>query len=145
MQTLVCPVNTVGVMGKGLALQFAERFPGLLPRYKWRCNVTYPHDPSYRFRAGMTWLCRSGGWNPEWDKWIICFATKGHWRVLSELEYIETGLQKIARLYEIQGITSIAFPKLGCGLGRLAWPDVKLLFDKYLDLIDIPVEVYIYD
>ena len=146
MQTLVVPVNTVGVMGAGLAKKFAERYPGLLPRYQWRCNVRYPKDPSYTFRAGMTWLCRTYP-----DKWgngqkefgILCFATKGHWRNLSKLRYIENGLIDLTTTYGASGLTSIAFPKLGCGLGGLDWADVKLLFDEYLELLEIPVEIYI--
>jgi len=145
MQTLVVPVNTVGVMGKGLALQFAQRYPGLLARYQWRCNVRYPHDPSYTFKAGRTWLCRR---YPDeqpcsWNKWILCFATKGHWRNPSKLEYIEDGLKDLTTTYGAAGLAGIALPKLGCGLGGLAWSDVQLLFEKYLDLMGIPVEVYI--
>jgi len=151
MQTLVCPVNTVGVMGAGLARQFAEKYPGLLSQYQWRCNLRLPYAPDYTFRAGMTWLCRGvineqkypNKPNNRWGKWIICFATKGHWRNLSKLKYIEDGLKDLTTTYWAAGLTSIAFPKLGCGLGGLDWADVKLLFDQYLDLMGVPAEIYI--
>ena len=154
MQTLVVPVNTVGVMGKGLALQFAERYPGILGQYQWRCNVSYPrtiNNDDFAFKAGMTWLCRgiineqkyTNEMKNKWNKWIICFATKGHWRSPSKLKYIEDGLIDLTTTYWAAGLTGIAFPKLGCGLGGLDWSDVKELFDKYLDLMGIPVEVYI--
>jgi len=130
MQTLVNPVNTVGVMGAGLALQFARRYPEMERLYQARCN-------DGGFGAGKLWLCRL---RP--GRWILCFATKGHWRDSSRLEYIERGLGSFVRTYEAEGIASIAFPMLGCGLGGLSWNDVAPIMESYLALIDINVQIY---
>ena len=131
MQTLVNPVNTVGVMGSGLACEFSRRYPEMLNVYKQHCQ-----DGS--FKMGTLWIYRA------FDKWILNFPTKKHWRDPSELIYIEAGLTTFVRTYEVRGITSIAFPKLGCGLGKLGWPPVRILFEKYLGSIEIPIEVYAY-
>jgi len=136
-QTLVVPVNTVGVMGAGLAWQFAKAYPKIVPRYKWRCDVRYPDDRDFDFRAGKIWLCRL-----QPDRWIICFATKSHWSMPSKLEWIEAGLQDFALYYKIRGITSVAFPKLGCGLGGLDWNDVKPVMEDYLMPLDLNVQIY---
>lgn len=131
MQTLVVPVNTVGVMGKGLALQFAKKYPEMEEEYKGYCAT-------YDFKIGKLLIYRDSPY-----RWILNFPTKGHWYNKSQLVYIDEGLDTLVLTYKYHGITSIAFPKLGCGLGGLAWADVRLLFDKYLDLMGIPVEVYI--
>lgn len=130
MQTLVCPVNTVGVMGAGLAKEFAQKYPKMAKEYTQNCW-------SNSFDVGCLWIYRTD------DKWILNFPTKTDWHLSSKLRYIKSGLITFVDTYEQEGIRSIALPKLGCGLGGLAWPDVKELFDKYLDLMDIPVEVYI--
>jgi len=130
MQTLVCPVNTVGVMGAGLAKQFAQKYPKMAKEY---AQYTWSNS----FDVGCLWIYRTD------DKWILNFPTKTDWHLLSKLWYIELGLKTFVDTYEQEEIESIAFPKLGCGLGGLQWPDVKELFDEYLDSMDIPVEVYI--
>jgi len=131
MQTLVNPVNTVGVMGKGLAKEFANRYPEMLGPYKALCQAGTGLMP------GQPWLYKSV------SRWIYNFPTKNHWSNPSELQFIDWGLARFVRTHNSLGITGIAFPKLGCGLGGLYWPDVKELFDEYLDSISIPVEVYI--
>jgi len=131
MQTLVNPVNTVGVMGAGLAKEFAKKYPEMEEEYKSYCAA-------YDFKIGKLLIYH---YSPH--RWILNFPTKGHWYNKSQLVYIDEGLDTFVLTYKYHGIESIAFPKLGCGLGGLAWPDVQLLFEKYLDLMGIPVEVYI--
>ena len=78
----------------------------------------------------------------EKDHWIMLFPTKKHWRESSQLEYIEQGLKKLVDTYASKGITSIAFPRLGCGCGELDWRDVQPLMEHYL--ASLPIDVYIY-
>lgn len=130
MQTLVCPVNTVGVMGKGLAKEFARRHPKMEEEYKGYCAA-------YDFKIGKLLI-----YSDSFHRQVLLFPTKGHWYNKSQLVYIDEGLDTFALTYKYHGIRSIAFPKLGCGLGGLDWLDVVKLFEKYLGDIDIPVEVY---
>lgn len=133
MQTLVNPVNTVGVMGKGLAKQFKIRFPSMFEAYKAACgNHTLGIGDLHLYRAD--------------DKWILNFPTKAHWRAQSKLEYIEAGFTRFSEIYQQGEITSIAFPMLGCGLGGLDWKaEVKPLMEQYLKDLNIPVEIYTTD
>lgn len=127
-KALVNTVNTVGAMGKGLALAFAKRYPNMLADYKRKC---------YRkqLRVGKVDFYRDG------DTTIVNFPTKAHWRNPSKMEWIESGLADFCARYQDYGITSVAFPKLGAGLGGLPWYQVKALMVKYL--ADLPIEVYI--
>ena len=128
-QTIVNTVNTVGVMGKGIALEFKKRYPSMFESYKSACEKN-------RLKTGSLMLFY------EADHWVLNFPTKEHWRSPSRLEYIEQGLIKFTNIYVEYGITSIAFPKLGCGNGDLSWDDVKPLMEKYLK--DLPIDIYIY-
>lgn len=131
-QVLVNPVNTVGVMGKGLAKEFKRRYPDMFKQYKTLCN-------NQEFDIGLLWLYQSP------DKWILNFPTKKHWRGKSKLEYIEVGLKKFAETYESKNIISISFPMLGCGLGELDWESqVRPLMEGYLKDLPIDVSVYIF-
>lgn len=127
MQTLVNPVNTVGIMGKGLALIFKNKYPEMFAEYKIQCYNS-------ALDIGKLFI-----WEGE-KKQIICFPTKKNWRDPSRLEYIESGLDELVRTYK--GLT-IAFPMLGCGLGGLDWVDVKPLMEKYLNKLDSSIEIYI--
>ena len=129
-QTVVNTVNTVGVMGKGLAAAFKERFPPMFLEYKKVCD-------SNGLRPGSSWL-----WKGH-DQWVLNFATKKHWRNPSKLEYVRDGLDEFRKTYEKNGIREIAFPRLGCGNGGLDWDVVKpLMVDK---LHDLPIAVFIHD
>ena len=128
-QVLVNTVNTVGVMGKGIALEFKKRYPEMFETYKKQCD-------KHNLTIGRLML-----WYAP-DHWILQFPTKEHWRNPSKLEYIEKGLMAFVRKYADYNITSIAFPKLGCGKGELNWTDVKTVMEKYLK--DLPIDVYIY-
>ena len=128
-QTIVNTVNTVGVMGKGIALEFKKRYPSMFETYKLACEKK-------RLKTGKLMLCY------EADHLVLIFPTKENWRNPSRLEYIEQGLIKFTNMYAESGITSIAFPRLGCGNGELSWDEVRLLMEKYLK--DLPIDIYIY-
>jgi O-acetyl-ADP-ribose deacetylase (regulator of RNase III) len=129
-KVLVNAVNTVGVMGKGIALRFKQTYPDMFKAYQRLCE-------SDQFDIGQLWLYKTP------DKWILNFPTKKHWRQKSRAEYIDMGLQKFVSTYNEQGITSISFPLLGCGAGGLDWQtQVQPLMEKYLR--DLPITIYIH-
>lgn len=128
-QVIVNTVNTVGVMGKGLALSFKKRYPQMFEAYKRACD-------KHQLTIGKLMLFYAP------DHWILMFPTKENWRNPSKLEYLEAGLHKFVNTYAEKGITSIAFPKLGCGNGELFWSDVKPVMEKYLK--QLPITVYVY-
>lgn len=128
-QVQVNTVNTVGVMGKGIALQFKNKYPDMFKAYQHKCE-------NHMFDVGNLYLWKTT------DKWVLLFPTKKHWRNPSKIEYIEKGLKNFTDNYERLGIESIAFPKLGCGNGNLDWRVVKPLMEKYLK--PLPITVYIY-
>lgn len=129
-QTLVCPVNTEGAMGKGLAEQFKHRYPKMYEAYKKACRRLY----FTRFRNYV--------YSVSEERKILCLPTKMHWRYPSKIEWIDAALRDVARLYELHGITELAIPAIGCGEGHLAWEEVKPLIYKYLD--PLPIKVYLY-
>jgi len=128
-QVIVNTVNTVGVMGKGLALSFRQRYPDMFQRYKKVCERR-------QLTIGKLMLFY------EQDHWLLLFPTKENWRNPSKLEYIEKGLLKFVDTYAEKNIVSIAFPRLGCGNGELDWNAVRPLMEKYLK--PLPIDVYIY-
>jgi len=129
-QVLVNTVNTVGVMGRGIALEFKRLFPEMYRQYRELCERG-------QFKIGMLWLYKSP------NKWVLNLPTKKHWRNPSRVEYVDEGLRKFVSSYADSGIHSIAFPALGCGNGELDFEtQVKPLMEKYLR--QLPVEVFIY-
>lgn len=131
-EALVCPVNCVGVMGKGLALEFKKRYPKMYIAYKDLCR-------DGRLNPGLWVKCMYKG---IYDHDIILFATKSHWVRPSELEYIAQGLQLFQERYFDMSISSIAFPALGCGCGGLDWDMVYKIMAIYLEPLPIVCEVY---
>lgn len=129
-QVLVNTVNTVGVMGKGVALEFKKQYPDMFKTYERVCSEK-------KLDIGKLMLWRGS------DKWVLLFPTKKHWRNPSKLEYIEAGLQKFVATYAEKGITSIAFPRLGCGNGGLDWELVRPMMEQYLKRLPIPVYIYV--
>jgi len=124
VQTIVNPVNTVGVMGVGLALHFKKKYPDMYYQYRKHCD-------SGLLTVGRLWVYDAG------DRKILNFPTKTHWRLKSEIEYINSGLENLAVTYKRRGITSIAFPLIGCGHGGLAKEVVIDSMDKYLSNIKL--------
>lgn len=129
-QTLVNTVNCVGVMGKGVALGFKQRFPEMYEDYVIRC------------RRGQVKLGRPYVYKRLVEPWILNFPTKDHWRAVSRLSDIAAGLEYLTGHYREWGITSLAVPPLGCGNGQLDWNVVGPTLYRYLDKLDIPVEMY---
>lgn len=130
-QTLVNPVNCVGVMGAGLALEFKRRYPAMFDAYRRNCA-------SGLLDVGSLQLHKS----PE--KWVLNFPTKRHWRDPSRLEWIDAGLAKFVATYAARGIESVSLPMLGCGLGGLRWDDVRPLMERHIGALPIRVLVHEY-
>jgi len=116
---LVNTVNCVGVMGKGIALQFKMAFPENFIQYYKACQ-------NKDVRIGRMFITKQL-FKP---KYIINFPTKEHWKEESKLEYISRGLIDLKEKIKDLKIKSIAIPPLGAGLGGLNWPDVKNLIIK---------------
>jgi O-acetyl-ADP-ribose deacetylase (regulator of RNase III) len=132
-QTIVNTVNCVGVMGKGIALTLKKKYPDMFKKYKDICDKKL-------LTPGKLYLYKKE------TPWILNFPTKDHWRNSSKIEYIEEGLIKFINTYKEKGITSIAFPLLGCANGGLNWDfQVKPIMEQYLSNLDITVEIWIYD
>ncbi len=138
-EVIINPVNTVGVMGKGLALQFKQKFPTNYKIYKEACK-------NKTINIGKLLLVSNfnNESNLERKKFIINFPTKKHWRNPSNIEYIEEGLKDLVRIIENNSFESMAIPALGCGLGGLEWKNVKLLIEKYLGNLE-GIEIVIYE
>ncbi|NDU74145.1 Appr-1-p processing protein [Actinomadura sp. DSM 109109] len=129
-QALVNTVNTVGVMGKGIALQFKRAFPDNFSAYARACAEG-------RVRPGRIFATSIDG-----DRWILNFPTKRHWRQPSRLEDVRAGLDDLARAMVELRITSVAVPPLGCGNGGLDWPQVRRLIIEKLGGLDAEVRLY---
>ncbi len=149
LQTLTISVNTVGVMGKGLASRTRYQFPDVYVAYQDACRQKQLQvgKPYLYKREGSLdrQLADDPGSLPEINanKWFLLFPTKKNWREQSELEWIEEGLQWIVESYRREGIESLAVPALGCGLGGLEWRTVGPLMCKYLRQLDIDVAIYL--
>lgn len=133
-QTLVCPVNCVGVMDEGLALSFNHAYPGIFERYKYYCDKSL-------LRPGMLWLYNAFG------RKVLCFPTRlddSSKSESNEFECVESGLAKFCATYKDKGITSVAFPLLGFVDGGRLWESTSMdLLESYLHTVDIPVEIYV--
>jgi|SRR5271166_4670242 len=133
-EALVNTVNTVGVMGKGIALMFKEAFPKNFEAYEEACKER-------KVRLGEMFVTESD--ELIGPKWIINFPTKAHWRFPSQLKWIAKGLTDLKRVLIERGIRSVAVPPLGTGNGGLAWGEVKRLIQSTLgDLQNVEVIVY---
>ena len=149
MQTLTVSVNTIGIMGKGLASRAKYQFPDVYVVYQDACRKKWlkmgkPYlykreasldDELFDEPANLT--------TPNGIKWFLLFPTKGHWRDNSDIEGIEEGLRWLTTNYKNEGISSIALPALGCGLGNLDWKDVGPIMCRNLAPLEIPVVIYL--
>src|SRR5215510_12617479 len=111
-EALVNTVNTVGVMGKGIALMFKERFDDNFKRYAEACKAK-------EVRTGKMFVTAVSELNGP--KWIVNFPTKQSWRAPSKLEWIVEGLQDLRQFLVSKGVQSVAIPPLGAGNGGLEW------------------------
>lgn len=133
-EAIVNTVNCVGVMGKGIALQFKQAFPDNFTYYAKACDEK-------KVKPGQMLVFKSGGiLNP---KYIINFPTKRHWKAKSKIEDIESGLVNLIEQVKSLEIRSIAVPPLGAGLGGLAWPAVKKRIEEAFEgLPDVRVLLF---
>ena len=129
-EAIINPVNIVGVMGKGLALQFKEKYPLNFKLYHNACK-------NNKVQIGKMSATR------ENNKIIINFPTKKHWRNPSKIEYINSGLDSLILLIQQNNIKSVSIPPLGCGCGGLNWNDVKQLIIQKLSILDnVIINIY---
>lgn len=133
-EALVNTVNTVGVMGKGIALQFKNQFPNNYKLYAKACKENEVQTGKLFVTEESTLL--------EGRKIIVNFPTKTDWRKPSEYEYVERGLVQLAKLIQEKNIQSIAVPPLGAGNGGLDWNKVKLIIEQHLSGLNCEVQLY---
>jgi O-acetyl-ADP-ribose deacetylase (regulator of RNase III) len=126
---LVNTVNTVGVMGKGVALSFKTRWPEIMPEYQALC------DDGRLIPGGCALLPLPGAQS----RWWAALATKHHWRYPSRYRWVENGLNKLAELANEVGATSIAIPPPGCGNGGLVWHTVRPMVVSALSSFDLRI------
>ena len=133
-EALVNTVNCVGVMGRGIALQFKRRYPGNFRAYAAACNRG-------DVEPGRVFVFETGQLtNP---RYIINVPTKRHWRAKSRLEDIESGLEALAEAISTRHIHSVAIPPLGCGMGGLDWDEVRPRIEAALSALpDISALVF---
>ena len=133
-EALVNPVNTVGVMGKGLALAFRQHFDLNHRLYVAACQAG-------ELQVGKMFVTETGqAFGP---RWVVNFPTKQHWRQPSQLRWVSDGLIDLRRFIAQHQVRSISIPALGAGLGGLAWPDVRAAIESALaELDDVQIAVY---
>ena len=132
---LVNTVNTVGIMGKGIALQFKRAWPEMFADYMVACERG-------EVRLGHMHVWSTGSLTSP--RYIVNFPTKAHWRSRSRLADIESGLHDLVRVIAEREIKSIAVPPLGCGNGGLEWADVEPLIHRVLGPIETAVDIRIF-
>ena len=135
VDALVNTVNCVGVMGRGIALEFKKAFPRNFKEYAIQCKMN-------EIKPGKVFVYKTGQLTPPF--YIINFPTKRHWRGKSRLEDIEAGLSALKKEIESLPIQSIAIPPLGCGLGGLNWEDVRTRLQSTLEEFD-KIKIVLYE
>jgi O-acetyl-ADP-ribose deacetylase (regulator of RNase III) len=149
MQTLTVSVNLQGIMGKGLASRAKYQFPDVYVYYQDACRakrITATKPAVYKREASLDEELADLATplnTPNSVKWFLLFATKRRWQENSRLDDIEGGLAWFRDHFRAQGVTSVALPALGCGLGGLEWADVGPLMCRYLHGIGIGVAIYL--
>ena len=136
--TIVNTVNTVGVMGAGIAYEFKLRFPEMFEKYKSFCD-------SGHIDIGNLWIYKLTKNDNKMYEYILNFPTKKDWKYPSKIEYLEKGLQKFVDTYKEKGILSIAFPLLGASKGGIEEDVSMKIMKKYLERVDINVEIWQFD
>lgn len=150
-QTLVNTVNCVGIMGKGIALEFKKRFPAMFIDYQKKCKsqevilgrpYLYKGKEEIKQSTFFDFESKENKLNSSVNHWILNFPTKDHWRSTTSLNDIIIGIEYLLKHYKKWGIESMAIPPLGCGQGQLEWRIVGPTLYRYLDKLDIPIEFY---
>jgi O-acetyl-ADP-ribose deacetylase (regulator of RNase III) len=132
-EALVNTVNTVGVMGKGIALMFKERFAKNYRSYSAACKAGEVETG----KVHVTTVDELGG-----PRWIVNFPTKRHWRSPSQMAWVTEGLHDLRRFLIEQQVKSVAIPPLGAGNGGLNWPDVREQIVAVLSDLEVDVVVF---
>lgn len=134
VDALVNTVNCVGIMGKGIALQFKKAYPQNYLAYKKACTRKEVHPGKmFVYPTNTLWGVR----------FIINFPTKKHWKEMSRIEYIENGLNHLLTVIQTNKISSIAIPPLGCGNGGLEWEKVKeIIINKLKEVPETKIILY---
>jgi O-acetyl-ADP-ribose deacetylase (regulator of RNase III) len=127
VEAVVNPVSCVGVMGRGLAAQIKQAYPANFEAYRKACG-----DGDIHLGRMFVYRRRTN----HYPKYIINFPTKFSWKARDYILDIHNGLIDLARFIQDKGITSIAIPALGCGLGGLDWGQVKFLIEQTLSGIE---------
>lgn len=131
MHTLVCPVNAIGAMGKGLAKQFKLRYPDYYLAYRRACLV----DVVFRTEKCFVY-------DIDEDRKIYSLLTKWNWRYPSQFRWVDAALRQLAEDCERYGIRSLAIPAVGCGEGGLSWEQVRPAIHAYFAKHPVEVEIY---
>ena len=134
-ECLVNTVNCVGIMGRGIALQFKKTYPDNFKLYEAACK-------RQEVLPGQMFVYDTG--QLTYPRYIINFPTKRHWRGKTRMDDIESGLADLVEVIKTNNIRSIAIPPLGCGLGGLDWKEVKLRITSALDALE-NVQVIVYE
>lgn len=132
-EALVNTVNTVGVMGKGIALMFKERFDENFRRYAAACKAK-------EVQTGKMFVTQVA--ELDSPRWIVNFPTKQHWRAPSRMEWVVEGLKDLRRFLIEHQVKSIAIPPLGAGNGGLEWAEVREQIERALGDLDIDILVF---
>lgn len=149
MQTLTISVNTLGVMGKGLASRAKYQFPDVYVKYQDLCKdgtLKMGKPYLYKRETSLDYILADESerlTNLNLQTWFLLFPTKTDWRKMADLNGIEEGLKWLVNNYTKEGIKSLAIPALGCGLGWLQWAIVGPILCSYLKKLDIPVQLYL--
>lgn len=137
VDAIINTVNCVGVMGKGIALQFKQKWPENFKAYAKACKQG-------EVKPGKMFVHHLGKFAGK-PYYIINFPTKDHWRAGSKISFIEDGLEDLVRVLRELNVKSIALPPLGCGNGGLNWSAVKPLIEQYLDPLGDSVEIRLFE
>lgn len=132
-EALVNTVNTVGVMGKGIALMFKERFADNFRHYALACKAG-------EVQTGRMFVAEVN--ELDGPRWIVNFPTKQHWRSPSQMAWVVDGLQDLRRFLLENNVKSIAIPPLGAGNGGLKWVDVRPQIEAALGDLDIDIQIF---
>lgn len=135
VEAVVNTVNTAGVMGKGIALMFKERYPDIFKEYAAACRQD-------EVQVGSMFVTETN--ELTGPRWVIHFPTKKHWRAPTKLEWVEEGLRDLRDVIVRNEIRSIALPPLGCGNGGLEWSVVRGIVERTLSELD-DVEIVVYE
>ena len=135
VEALVNAVNCVGVMGKGIALEFKKTFPENFSAYREACK-------RHEVTPGKMFVFRTSSDQP---RFIINFPTKTHWRSKSQMDDIELGLKALVEVIKHNKLRSVAVPPLGCGHGGLDWNDVRVRIELALRQLSDEVEIQIFE